>query len=102
MKYRYVPQWRFKFENKHAQFKSTLEKNCVKRDKYNNLEYLIFDNELPKPSKLSILYEILGILGFLSLGMIYFFHKEALLFFVAPLFILNGLILLIQKNKFQG
>lgn len=37
MKYRYVPQWRFKFENKHAQFKSILENNCVKRDTYNNL-----------------------------------------------------------------
>ena len=71
-------------------------------DKYNSLEYLLFDNELPKPSKVSFIYEILGLLGYISLGMIYFFQKEALVLFVAPLFILNGLILLSLKNKFEG
>lgn len=35
--YRYVPQWRFKFENKHDEYKKTLEKNRVDRSNYNNL-----------------------------------------------------------------
>lgn len=32
--YRYTPQWRFKFENKHASFIETLEKNRVDRAPY--------------------------------------------------------------------
>jgi len=32
--YRYTPQWRFKFENKHASFIETLEKNRVNRAPY--------------------------------------------------------------------
>jgi hypothetical protein len=37
MKYRYVPQWRFKFENRHATLKETLEKNRVDRGLYESL-----------------------------------------------------------------
>lgn len=35
--YRYVPQWRFKFENKHASFKEILENNRVDREAYNSI-----------------------------------------------------------------
>jgi hypothetical protein len=34
MEYRYAPQWRFKFENKHAEFKDTYKKNLVDRSLY--------------------------------------------------------------------
>ncbi|MFH0920672.1 MAG: hypothetical protein V1913_09940 [Fibrobacterota bacterium] len=34
LKYRYVPQWRFKFENKHAEYMSIYEKNRVDRKSY--------------------------------------------------------------------
>ncbi|MBD3316667.1 MAG: hypothetical protein GF344_12835 [Chitinivibrionales bacterium] len=37
MKYRYVPQWRFKFENRHAALKETLENNRVDRSVYEKL-----------------------------------------------------------------
>lgn len=35
--YRYTPQWRFKFETKHAGFKETLQKNRVDRSTYNSI-----------------------------------------------------------------
>ncbi|MFH1760285.1 MAG: hypothetical protein ABIA63_04215, partial [bacterium] len=35
--YRYVPQWRFKFENKHAEFAKTLEENLVDRGTYEEI-----------------------------------------------------------------
>jgi hypothetical protein len=35
MNYRYVPQWRFKFENKYVEFLSILENNRVDRKNYN-------------------------------------------------------------------
>ncbi|MBN2036480.1 MAG: hypothetical protein JW768_07030 [Chitinispirillaceae bacterium] len=35
IKYRYTPQWRFKFEGKHAIYKETLAKNRVDRGVYN-------------------------------------------------------------------
>lgn len=35
--YRYTPQWRFKFETKHAGFKETLQKNKVDRNTYNSI-----------------------------------------------------------------
>jgi hypothetical protein len=34
LKYRYVPQWRFKFENRHAVFSATLKENVVDRKEY--------------------------------------------------------------------
>ena len=34
IKYRYVPQWRFKFENKYAEYLSTLKNNMVNRQSY--------------------------------------------------------------------
>ena len=37
MEYRYVPQWRFKFENKHAEFNETLKKNRVSRTIFKTL-----------------------------------------------------------------
>jgi len=37
MKYRYVPQWRFKFENKHAEFKATLEMNTIPQKVYEGI-----------------------------------------------------------------
>ncbi len=37
MQYRYVPQWRFRFENKHAEFKETLAANKVDRSVYNSI-----------------------------------------------------------------
>lgn len=37
MEYRYVPQWRFRFENKHAEFNETLKKNRVSRTIYKTL-----------------------------------------------------------------
>jgi len=37
LKYRYVPQWRFKFENHHTAFKATLKENVVDRSNYKNL-----------------------------------------------------------------
>jgi hypothetical protein len=37
MQYRYVPQWRFKFENRHATLKKTLEENRVDRGVYEKL-----------------------------------------------------------------
>ena len=88
--------------NKSFREKLIYTLNEIGLDKYHNLEYLLFDDELPKPSKYNIIYEVLGMLGFLSLGMIYFFQKEALLFIIAPLFIVNGIIFLLLKNKFQG
>lgn len=38
MQYRYVPQWRFTFENKYAQFKNTLAENMVDRSTYNTID----------------------------------------------------------------
>ncbi len=37
MQYRYVPQWRFRFENKHAEFKETLATNKVDRSVYKSI-----------------------------------------------------------------
>ena len=37
LKYRYTPQWRFKFEGKHAIYKETLAKNRVDRTVYNGI-----------------------------------------------------------------
>jgi UDP-N-acetylglucosamine transferase subunit ALG13 len=34
MKYRYAPQWRFKFETKHALYRETMKKNVVDRSAY--------------------------------------------------------------------
>jgi hypothetical protein len=34
MKYRYAPQWRFKFETKHSEYKEILAKNVVDRSAY--------------------------------------------------------------------
>lgn len=38
MQYRYVPQWRFTFENKYAQFKGMLANNMVDRSTYNAID----------------------------------------------------------------
>jgi hypothetical protein len=37
MRYRYAPQWRYKFETHHATFKATLVKNRVDRKLYNSI-----------------------------------------------------------------
>jgi hypothetical protein len=37
LKYRYTPQWRFKFEGKHAIYKEILAKNRVNRSVYNGI-----------------------------------------------------------------
>jgi hypothetical protein len=37
IKYRYAPQWRYKFETRHAAFKATLEKNRVDRKLYGSI-----------------------------------------------------------------
>jgi len=37
MKYRYVPQWRFKFENKYAEYKETFARNVVDRSVYTGI-----------------------------------------------------------------
>ncbi|MBL8029279.1 MAG: hypothetical protein JNL74_22850, partial [Fibrobacteres bacterium] len=39
LKYRYVPQWRFKFENHHTAFKAAYKDNKVSRTEYQNLGY---------------------------------------------------------------
>lgn len=50
--YRYVPAWRYKFENKHADYKNILETNRVERNTYEsidenfNLRSLNFDREI--------------------------------------------------------
>ncbi len=35
--YRYVPQWRYKFENKHTQYKAILNNNIVERNTYQGI-----------------------------------------------------------------
>ncbi|MFN0158469.1 MAG: hypothetical protein ACKVRP_10405 [Bacteroidota bacterium] len=53
MTYRYVPQWRYTFENKHAEYKRVLADNVVDRSLYNsidaafNVDVLDFNRELP-------------------------------------------------------
>lgn len=37
VKYRYVPQWRFKFENKYAEYLSTLKENMVNRQTFQSI-----------------------------------------------------------------
>jgi hypothetical protein len=37
MKYRYAPQWRFKFETKHSEYKEILAKNVVDRSAYKGI-----------------------------------------------------------------
>jgi hypothetical protein len=37
MKYRYVPQWRFKFETKHSEYRNILAKNVVDRSAYKGI-----------------------------------------------------------------
>ena len=37
LRYRYAPQWRYKFETHHATFKATLAKNRVDRNFYNSI-----------------------------------------------------------------
>ncbi|MBD3225851.1 MAG: hypothetical protein GF313_14075 [Caldithrix sp.] len=37
MEYRYVPQWRYQFENKHAQFEQILQDNKADHDMYENI-----------------------------------------------------------------
>ncbi|MCF8242700.1 MAG: hypothetical protein K9J16_15080 [Melioribacteraceae bacterium] len=38
MEYRYVPIWRFKFENKYSQYKSILQNNKIDRNIYNSID----------------------------------------------------------------
>lgn len=38
MRYRYVPQWRYTFENKHAEFRDVLADNKVDRATYNSID----------------------------------------------------------------
>jgi hypothetical protein len=38
LRYRYVPQWRYTFENKYAQFKYVLASNTVDRSTYNSID----------------------------------------------------------------
>jgi hypothetical protein len=38
LRYRYVPQWRYTFENKYAQFKDVLASNTVDRSTYNSID----------------------------------------------------------------
>ncbi|MBM2840106.1 MAG: hypothetical protein HW412_634, partial [Bacteroidetes bacterium] len=53
MHYRYVPQWRYTFENKYAQFKDVLADNTVDRSTYNsidanfNVDRIDFGREIP-------------------------------------------------------
>lgn len=53
MTYRYVPQWRYTFENKQAEFRRVLADNIVDRSIYNsidaafNVDVLDFNRELP-------------------------------------------------------
>ncbi len=44
MRYRYVPQWRYTFENKYAQFKEALAANTVDRSTYNSID-INFDSD---------------------------------------------------------
>lgn len=37
LQYRYVPQWRFKYENKHAEYKRILKENRVERATYKSI-----------------------------------------------------------------
>ncbi len=37
LKYRYVPEWRYKFENKYAEFQKTLSQNVIDRTTYNSI-----------------------------------------------------------------
>ena len=38
MTYRYIPQWRFTFENKYAEYKQVLAENTVERTTYNSID----------------------------------------------------------------
>ncbi len=57
MNYRYVPQWRFKYENKSAEFKDILARNRVDRKTYNsigkglNLQGYNFSGAMPQVAK---------------------------------------------------
>ncbi len=54
LKYRYVPQWRYTFENKYAEFQNVLANNTVDRSTYNSItvssdpEKLDFTREIPR------------------------------------------------------
>ena len=53
MRYRYVPQWRFTFENKYAQFKQQLAENTVERSTYNSIDRNFNYSTFPFTERLS-------------------------------------------------
>ncbi len=53
MKYRYVPQWRFMFENKYATSKEILAGNTVERTTYNSIDGNFSFSGFPFSEKLS-------------------------------------------------
>jgi len=44
LNYRYVPKWRYTFENKYAEFQDVLERNTVDRSTYNSID-INFDTD---------------------------------------------------------
>jgi len=53
LKYRYVPQWRYKFENHHASFKATLQENVVDRKEYKTLGSSFYFNGFDFPTAIN-------------------------------------------------
>ena len=70
------------------------------KEHYNSLEDLIFNENLPKPSKLSYLFSFMSALGFLSIFSTFIFNQNSIPFIIT-IFIINGIILLLQKRKFE-
>lgn len=55
MHYRYVPQWRFTFENKYSQFKQVLAENMVDRSVYNSIDRGFDFSTFPFAERLALL-----------------------------------------------
>ncbi len=55
MHYRYVPQWRFTFENKYAEFKGILANNMVDRSTYNAIDRHFDFSTFPFADRISLL-----------------------------------------------
>jgi hypothetical protein len=53
MTYRYMPQWRFTFENKYAEYKQILEDNTVERTTYNSIDNDFSFSNFPFSEQLS-------------------------------------------------
>ncbi len=55
MKYRYVPQWRFTFENKYTEYKGVLTNNLVDRSTYNSIDRTFDFSSFPFAERIALL-----------------------------------------------